>query len=256
MSKLIELKSPAELETLRESARLASTVLSRVASLLDDGLATYDLEIAARREIEALGASPAFLGYRGYPAALCVSLNDELVHGIPSRKRKIRAGDIVTLDLGVIHRGFFGDVAATFPVGKVSAAAQRLIKAGKDSFAPAIIENLRAGKRLGDLSGALERHIISRGFSVVRDYVGHGIGRRLHEEPAIPNFGERGLGPILKEGMVLAVEPMMCEGSSALNLDADGWTARTSDGKLSCHFEHMIIVGAAPEIITFWGDKI
>lgn len=256
MSKLIELKNAAELDILRECARLVSGVLSEVSALLADGLTTYDLEAAAVRGISSVGARPAFLGYRGYPAALCVSVNDELVHGIPSKKRVIRSGDIVSLDLGVLHRGFYGDVAATYAVGKISPSAVRLIEAGKSAFAPEIVKNLKSGARLGDYSNAVERHIKSRGFAVVKDYVGHGIGRMLHEDPPVPNFGRMGLGPELKDGMVLAVEPMMCEGSAELTLDVDGWTAVTRNKKLSCHFEHMIIVGADPEIITFWGDKV
>ena len=260
----IEIKSPKELDILRDCAAIASDVLSKLSRIIAPGLATIEFDELARREIAALGAEPAFVGYRGYPSSVCVSINDELVHGIPSGTRRLKSGDIVSLDLGVRYNGFYGDVAATYPVGAVPDNAAKIIKAGRDTFEEALIKNsvLKARVaassgvlRLGDISSAIEEHIKSRGFSVVRDYVGHGIGRHLHEEPPVPNFGRPSVGPVLKEGMVLAVEPMLVEGDSAeLTLDKDGWTARSASGKLTSHFEHMIIIksGGDFEIITRW----
>jgi len=260
----IEIKNSAELDILRDCGRIASDVLSKLSSIIEDGLPTIEFDELARKEIKKYGAEPAFVGYRGYPSAVCVSINDELVHGIPSRTRRLRLHDIVSIDLGVRYKGFYGDVAATYPVGTVSPLAERMIKVGYGVFETAILNNPACKKkkekkefkvRLGDISSAIEEFLVVNGFSVVRDYVGHGIGRRLHEDPPVPNFGKKGIGPVLEEGMVLAIEPMFCAGPSAeLVLDKDGWTARSRDGSLTCHFEHMVVVEANGhfEIITHW----
>ncbi len=249
--KIIEIKTPKEIEILKECAKIASDILEHLNAMLQSGISTFDLETEARKEMSGYGVDSAFMGYRGYPSVLCVSINDELVHGIPKKTKKIKNGDIVSIDIGIRHRGFIGDVAATCPVGSVSAVAEKLLAVGSGVF-EVILENSTPEKRLGDISHAIDSYIKKRGFSVVRDYEGHGIGRELHEAPPVPNFGSPGSGPRLKAGMVLAVEPMLCEGSWELTLDSDNWTVRTKDGKLCSHFEHMIVVDEKPQILTHW----
>ena len=236
---VIDLKSKNDLANLRVAAKAVASVLKKLSENIKPGISTKDLDDIAFKEIKALGMKPAFLGYRGYPATACVSINNELVHGIPSAKRLLAKGDIVSIDLGTIYNGFYGDAAITVPVGKISSQAQKLLEVGSLALEHAI-ENVKPGNRLGDVCAAIQTVIEKNGFSVVRDYVGHGIGRALHEEPAIPNFGRPGSGPRLLPGMVLAIEPMLNMGDWHVKTLNDGWTVVTQDGSLCAHFEHTV----------------
>jgi len=234
---------------MRQAGRIVAIVLGVLTKQVKPGMKTKELDIIAAREIERLGAKPSFKGYRGFPAALCVSVNDEIVHGIPG-ERMLREGDIVSLDFGAIFDGFQGDAAVTVGVGEVTPEAQQLIEAAEGSL-EAGIAAARLGTTLGDISAAIQDYAESRGYSVVREYTGHGIGREMHEEPQIPNFGLRGTGPVLKKGMTLALEPMVNAGDWRTRLGNDPWTVLTADGSLSAHFEHTIaITDAEPEVLT------
>ncbi|HTG01828.1 MAG TPA: type I methionyl aminopeptidase [Nitrospirota bacterium] len=247
---MIILKSSQEIEKIRKACIVVADVLERIRDLVRPGTSTQSLDDAAERWIREAGALPAFKGYRGYPRTLCTSVNNEVIHGIPSRDVVLKTGDIVSIDVGAISEGFYGDAAVTLPVGEISSAAARLIKATEESLLRGI-EQAREGNRLYDISHAVQRHIEAQGYSIVRDYVGHGIGRNLHEDPQIPNFGSSGQGPRLKAGMVLAIEPMVNAGGSATVAKQDGWTVVTADGSLSAHFEHTIaIMNNGPEILT------
>jgi methionyl aminopeptidase len=225
-------------------------VLEELARAVVPGVSTADLDRLAADATRARGAAPAFLGYHGYPASLCVSVNDEVVHGIPSGRRVLREGDLVGLDFGAVKDGFFGDAARTVPVGVVSAAAAGLVAAARDALAAGIAA-ARPGGRVGDIGAAVQALVEARGFSVVREFVGHGIGRRLHEPPHVPNFGRAGTGELLRPGMVLAIEPMVNAGGPEVEVMDDGWTAVTADGGLSAHFEHTVAVTEnGPEILT------
>jgi len=237
----IELKSASELAVMRAAGRKAAEVLQKVSKSLRAGITTKQLDEIALNEIRSLGAKPAFLGYRDYPATACISINNELVHGIPSSSRVIKDGDIVSIDLGVIHEGYYGDTAATYAVGNISQETQKLINVTRESLELAIAQ-AKPGKRLGDISWAVQAYAENNGFSVVRDYCGHGVGRRLHEEPSIPNFGKPNSGIRLIPGMVLAIEPMINQGNYDVKTLGDGWTVVTEDGKLCAHFEHMVAV--------------
>lgn len=226
---------------MRRAGEMTARVLKKLEPHLKPGVSTKQLDDIAFSEMSSLGVKPAFLGYRGYPASICVSINNELVHGIPRAGRILKEGDIASIDLGVICDGFYGDMAATYPIGKVSAAAKRLIEVTKTSLEKAI-EQVRPGRRLGDVSHAVQEYAEKQGFSVVRDYVGHGIGRRMHEEPSIPNFGDAGTGPRLVPGMALAIEPMLNQGTWEVTVLPDNWTVVTADGKLCAHFEHTVMV--------------
>lgn len=237
---MIVLKSPAELAVMRRACQVAAQALQAVVEAIRPGIATLELDRIAEDRIRTRGAVPSFLGYRGYPASLCVSVNDEVVHGIPG-PRRLQEGEIVSLDLGALVEGFHGDLAVTVPVGRVSDPLAHLLQV----TAAALEEGIRAvspGGRLGDVSAAIQRHAERHGFSVVRDFAGHGVGRRLHEEPQIPNFGRPGDGVILQPGMTLAIEPMVNMGTSEVTMDPDGWTVRTRDHKPSAHFEHTVAV--------------
>lgn len=213
------------------------------------GISTRELDQIAESEIRKAGAIPAFKGYRGFPATLCVSVNEEVVHGIPS-DRKLKEGDIVGLDLGCIWDGYYGDAARTYPVGEISEEALRLLKTTEESLMIGI-DQARAGNRIGDIGYAVQSHAESNGYSVVRDFVGHGIGRNLHEDPQIPNYGNRGQGPRIKAGMVLAIEPMVCQGRADVEVLSDNWTAVTRDRSLAAHFEHSVaITENGPEILS------
>jgi methionyl aminopeptidase len=234
---------------MRQAGRIVAIVLEKLKEKIRPGMPTKELDIIAAREIERLGGKPSFKGYRGYPASLCVSVNDEIVHGIPG-ERVLAEGDIVSLDLGAIYMGFQGDAAITVPVGEVSPQAKELITATEGAL-NAGIRSARAEARLGDISAAIQRFAESGGFSVVREYTGHGIGRDMHEEPLIPNFGIPGTGPVLKKGMTLALEPMLNAGDWHTKVDSDEWTVRTADGSLSAHFEHTIaITSSEAEVLT------
>lgn len=246
---MIICKSAAEIEKLRRSGRVVRELLEEMRQKVRPGTTTLELEEYAERRIKQMGIKPAFKGYRGYPCCLCASVNNEVVHGIPSN-RVLANGDIVSLDMCVIVDGYYGDSALTVPVGEISDSLKRLLRVTEESLQLAI-EQARAGKRLGDISAAVQRHAEQAGYSVVREFVGHGIGRSLHEEPQIPNFGRAGHGPVLKEGMVLAIEPMVNAGTSDVRVLDDHWTAVTADGAYSAHFEHMVaITRNGPDVLT------
>ena len=238
---MIILKSLQEIEKIRQACLVVADVLDNIRDEVQPGVSTQALDEFAERRILAAGAKPAFKGYRGYPKTLCTSVNHEVIHGIPSKDVVLKQGDIVSIDVGAIVEGFYGDGAITLPVGIISPEAERLIKVTEESLYRGI-DQAKAGNRLYDISHAVQRHVEAHGYSVVREFVGHGIGRSLHEDPQIPNFGPQGQGPRLKPGMVLAVEPMVNRGTSATVVKEDGWTAVTADGSLSAHFEHTIAV--------------
>ena len=233
-------KSREEIEIMRRANLTVAGVLSVLKSSVRAGVTTLDLERIAEDELKKTGAKPAFKGYRGYPWCLCTSVNNEVVHGMPS-KRVLSEGDIVSIDFGVLSEGFYGDAALTVPVGSISADAARLVKVTEESLEKAI-EAAVVGNRLLDISAAVQRYVESHGFSVVREFVGHGIGRELHEAPQVPNFGVPGRGIRLKAGMVLAIEPMINMGAPDVKILDDGWTAVTADGSLSAHFEHTVAI--------------
>lgn len=237
---MIILKTPAEIEIMAEASRVVAEVLEIVRKEVRSGISTDDLDRLAEKEIRARGATPAFKGYRNYPKTLCASVNEQVVHGIPSG-RKLKDGDIIGLDLGAIVGGFYGDSAVTVAVGRVPEKIASLVQVTEESLYLGI-EQAVVGNRLTDISHAVQRHIESAGYSVVTEFVGHGIGRQLHEEPQVPNYGKPGQGPRLQSGMVLAIEPMVNMGGSAVRVLEDRWTAVTADGSLSAHFEHTIAV--------------
>lgn len=248
---MIILKSDREIEKISVACRVVVGALKELKKEIKAGITTEELDRIAEEYILSKGAKPAFKGYRGYPATLCTSINEEVVHGIPS-KRRLAEGDIISLDLGAIHDGYYGDAALTIGVGKISREAERLVKVTEESLYRGI-EEAQPGKRLGDISWAIQSHVESAGFSVVFDFVGHGIGKNLHEEPQVPNFGVSGQGPRLKEGMVLAIEPMVNMGGAATRILDDNWTAVTKDGSLSAHSEHTVaITGKGPMILTIF----
>jgi methionyl aminopeptidase len=247
---VIVCRSTAELERMREAGRLVGEVLTELAALVAPGVTTADLDVAAEKRIARAGATPAFKGYHGYPATICASINDEVIHGIPSGRRVLNEGDVISIDVGAVLGGYFGDSAITLPVGKVSEDAARLLRVTEESLFKAI-ERVRPGGRVSDIGHAVQQHVEAHGFSVVREFVGHGIGQQMHEEPQVPNYGEPGHGPRLAEGMVLAIEPMVNAGRPVVKVLADGWTAVTRDGSLSAHFEHTVAVTAnGPWILT------
>jgi len=237
---VIVCKSPREIEQMRRANVLVAEVLAELASMVAPGVTTADLDAKAEQLVLAAGAAPAFKGYRGYPATLCASVNDEVVHGIPAQ-RALAEGDIISLDMGVKLDGYYGDSAVTVPVGQVSEDVHRLLRVTQESLQKGIAQ-VRLGGRVSDIGHAIQEHVEAAGFSVVREFVGHGIGAQLHEEPQIANYGEPGRGPRLAEGMVLAIEPMVNMGKAAVKVLRDGWTAVTRDGSLSAHFEHTVAV--------------
>jgi methionyl aminopeptidase len=237
---VIVCKSPAELEKMRAANQLVAQILEDLALMVAPGVSTADLDAAAEAKVRAAGAEPAFKGYRGYPATLCASVNEQVVHGIPNRTA-MKAGDIVSLDMGVRLNGYYGDSAVTVPVGAVSDDVKRLLRVTQEALDQGIAQ-VKLGGRISDIGHAIQQHVEANGFSVVREFVGHGIGASLHEEPQIANYGEPGRGPRLAEGMTLAIEPMVNMGKPAVKVLADGWTAVTKDGSLSAHFEHTVAV--------------
>lgn len=249
MKEAIVLKSPDEIETMRSAGSVVAEVLAVLKENVRPGVTTLDLEKIAEQETARRKAVPAFKGYRGYPFCLCTSINNQVVHGMPS-SRALKEGDIISIDYGALVKGFYGDAAVTVPVGKVSEEAARLVKTTEEALGKAI-EAAREGNRLFDVSAAVQSHVEPQGFSVVREFVGHGIGRELHEAPQVPNFGIPGRGVRLKAGMVLAIEPMINAGGWAVKVLEDGWTAVTADGKLSAHFEHTVaITPEGPLVLT------
>jgi len=245
----VELKSPQEIAVMREAGRIAAEVLRLLADAARPGVTGQELDTIVRQEYEARGVTPTFLGYHGYPATVCVSVNDEIVHGIPNG-RAIRQGDVVSIDLGATYKGFVGDTAVTIGAGAMSPEAERLIRVTEECLWKGI-EAARPGARMGDISWAIQQHAEAHGYGVVREYVGHGVGRAMHEEPTVPNYGPPNRGLQLKEGMVLALEPMLTMGDWRTKVDGDNWTVRTADGSLSAHFEHTIaITKDGPVVLT------
>ncbi|HLV01506.1 MAG TPA: type I methionyl aminopeptidase [Acidobacteriota bacterium] len=238
---MIVCKGKLELDKMREANLIVARVLKHLGTLVRPGITTKELDEVAEAMILEAGGTPAFKGYQGFPASVCTSINDEIVHGIPSHRRVLKEGDILAIDVGVCYKGFYGDSAATFPVGTVSPALQNLLRVTKESLYEGITA-VRVGNRVSDISARIQRHVEAHGFSVVREFVGHGIGKALHEEPQVPNFGEPGRGPRLVEGMVLAIEPMVNSNGPQVRILEDNWTAVTVDGGYSAHFEHSVAV--------------
>ena len=245
----IVIKSEREIEIMRQAGRIVAETLAVVAEAVRPGITTHDLDDVTYRTITKQGATPSFKGYRGYPASLCASLNDEVVHGIPG-KRVLKEGDVVSLDVGALYKGFHGDAALTVPVGKISRRTQALLDACKAGLSAGIFA-ARAGARVGDISAAVQTTVEAFGFSVVREYTGHGVGRNLHEDPLVPNVGQPQTGALLRPGMTIAIEPMINLGSWEVVLRPNGWTVVTRDGSVSAHFEHTVAIreGEA-EILT------
>jgi methionyl aminopeptidase len=246
---MIMIKTPQEIEKMRRAGDIVRQTLELVRGLVKPGATTLDLEQAAEKKIAELGAVPAFKGYHGYPCVLCTSVNSEVVHGIPSGQRILREGDIVSIDCGAVIDGYFGDAAITVPVGEnVAPETMRLLEVTKASLENAI-RTVKVGATLGDVGAAVQEVVELDGFSVVRDFVGHGIGTHMHEDPQVPNYGRRGMGLKLREGMVIAIEPMVNAGKPGVQVLSDGWTAVTQDGSMSAHFEHTVAVTAAGAVV-------
>jgi methionyl aminopeptidase len=249
---VIVCRSHAEIEKLRRVNQLVAEILGELRAIVAPGATTQQIDELAERRVREAGAVPAFKGYHGYPATVCASVNEQVVHGIPS-KRPLVEGDVLSIDMGAQLDGFFGDCAVTVPVGRVSPDAAALLKVTEEALLHGI-EVVKPGARVSDIGAAVQRHVEAHGFSVVREFVGHGIGTSLHEEPQIANYGPGGRGPRLAEGMVLAIEPMVNLGQAAVKVLGDGWTAVTRDGSLSAHFEHTVVVtGGGCEILTLLG---
>jgi methionyl aminopeptidase len=237
---VIFLKSPQEIEIMAQAGQIVADVMRSMKEIIRIGTTTREIEQFADNRIRSLGGKSAFKGYRGYPSSICTSINEEVVHGMPS-SRKLKEGDIVSIDLGVLYDGFFGDAAYTFPVGNIDEETALLMKVTEEALYCGI-DKAVVGNRVNDISHAIQQHAEQYGFSVVKTFVGHGIGRQLHEEPQVPNFGAPGQGPRLRQGMTLAIEPMVNAGTFEVNVLEDGWTAVTADGKRSAHFEHTVVV--------------
>lgn len=247
---MIEVKNDSELQKMREAGKVTAAVHKLMTEMVKPGVSTWELDAAAEKTIRSFGATPLFLGYYGFPGSICASVNEEVVHGIPKKDRILKSGDIISIDTGARLDGFCSDAAITLGVGKVSDEAQRLMDVTKKSLFKAIGQ-VKPGNRLGDVQHAVETFAVSNGMGVVRDYCGHGIGRNMHEEPSIPNFGTPGTGPVLEKGMVLAIEPMLTAGTFRVRELSDGWTVVTRDGSLAAHFEHTVAVTAnGSEIFT------
>ena len=251
---MIQLKNSLQIKDMKEAGRITGEALLLAREHVREGISTYELDKLIREHIERSGAKPSFLGYGGFPASACISINDEVIHGIPSKKRILQDGDIVKVDVGAFYRGFHGDAARTIPVGKVSDEALRLISVTRKSFFDGV-DALKAGGRIGDVGSAIQNTVESNGFSVVKKYIGHGVGRELHESPDVPNFGTAGRGVRLCTGMTLAIEPMVnIGGSEVIELD-DGWTVKTRDGSLSAHYENTVALTSEGVMIFTLLDK-
>lgn len=250
---MIPIKTEREIEKMRIACQTASAVLDRITGMVRPGITTKEVDQAAADFMAQEGCQSAFLGYKKFPGHICISLNEEVVHGIGG-PRRVQYGDIVKIDCGVIKEGWVGDTATTIPVGVVDAKVQRLLQVTEDTLDLAITF-AQSGRRLGDLCAAIEDEIVAHGYSVVREFVGHGVGRKLHEEPQVPNYGRRGTGPKLKPGMTLAIEPMVNMGGSSVRVLEDDWTVVTSDGKPSAHFEHTVLITRGEPAILTWRAK-
>ena len=249
----ITIKSPREIEIMRQAGKITAAARALARDMVTPGITTAQIDREVRRFIEKSGAIPTFLGYGGYPASVCLSVNEEVIHGIPGR-RVLKEGDIVSVDVGATYRGYVGDCAGTYVAGQASAEAKRLIEVTRQSFYEGI-KYARAGCRVGDISHAVQEYVEKNGFGVVRDYVGHGVGAVMHEAPEVPNFGEPGRGPRLVPGMTIAVEPMVTQGTWEVRVLKDGWTVVTKDGKLAAHYENSLaITDGEPEILTWSED--
>lgn len=247
---MIILKTDREIDYMRDAGKIVAEAHNAVAKAIRPGISTLELDKIAEKYIKSQGAIPAFKGYNGFAGSICASVNQEVVHGIPSKKRKLKAGDIISIDIGAMINGYNADAAITYPVGDIDEEMAMLLRITEEALYKGI-EKAIAGNRLGDISHAVQTHAENNGFGVVRDYVGHGIGRRIHEDPQIPNYGNAGHGPRLKAGMVLAIEPMLNAGTWEVKTLADGWTVETKDGKPSAHFEHTVAIrDGKPEILT------
>lgn len=247
---MIVLKSEKEIKQMLEACRISAEALKIAGQAVEPGVSTWEIDRIAKKFIESKGAKPTFLGYNGFPATACISINDEVIHGIPDKKRIVKAGDIVSIDLGAFINGFTGDNAATFACGDISAEAKRLIETTEESLYVGIKKAVSGG-RLGDVGSAIQNYCEERGYSVVREYTGHGVGANLHEDPAVPNYGTQGRGVRLVPGMTIAIEPMINEGKASCKTLSNGWTVKTTDGKLSAHFEHTVaITSNGPLIMT------
>ena len=247
---MVVLKTSRELAAMRDAGRISARALKLAGEAVEPGVSTWEIDRIVRRYIEGQGAVPTFLGYGGFPASACISINNVVVHGIPSKNVIVREGDIVSIDIGATYEGFVGDNAFTFPCGKVSAEAEALMKATQESLYEGI-RAAKAGNRLGDIGSAIQRYVEARGYSVVRTFVGHGVGAKMHEDPSVPNYGTPGRGVRLLQGMTIAIEPMINAGVSGVKTLSDGWTTVTADGKLSAHFEHSVaITSDGPVILT------
>ena len=250
---MISLKSSREIELMRRAGRLTAQARALAGSMVQPGVTTHEIDAAVRKFIESHGAKPSFLGYGGFSGSACISINEQVIHGIPG-PRKLKEGDIVSIDVGAFLDGFHGDCAATFPCGAVSDEAMRLIRVTEQSFWEGI-RNARPGKRVYDISHAVQQYVEGNGFSVVRDFVGHGVGAKLHEAPEVPNYGPAGHGPRLQPGMTIAVEPMVCAGDWRVKVLKDGWTTVSADGSLTAHYENTILItDGEPEVLTVAED--
>ena len=247
---MIVLKTSRELALMREAGRISANALKLAGKAVEPGVTTEEIDRIARKYIESCGATPNFLHYNGFPATACISVNDEVIHGIPKKNRVLKAGDIVSIDLGAQIHGYHGDNAFTFPCGSISKEAQALLDATQESLYCAVKAAVPGG-RLGDISSAVQKYVEARGYSVVREFVGHGVGAKLHEDPSVPNFGAPGRGVRLLPGMTIAIEPMVNAGVHTVKTLSDGWTTVTTDGKLAAHYEHSIAITAdGPVILT------
>ncbi|NIO49142.1 MAG: type I methionyl aminopeptidase [Candidatus Aminicenantes bacterium] len=243
-----------EISSIKKSNQIVTKILSELRRMIAPGVQTKELDEYAEVRVKEMNAVPAFKGYRGYPASLCTSINEEIVHGIPS-SRRLREGDIISIDFGVLYEGYYGDAAVTYPVGNITPRAKKLIETAEETFFKGV-EQMRPGKRISDISFAIQSHVESQGFSVIRAFVGHGIGLSLHEEPQVPNFGLPGRGPKIKSGMVLAIEPMIAMGDWDVEILDDNWTAITRDRSLSAHYEHTVaITEKGPEILSLSDEE-
>ena len=250
---MIYLKTAEEIELLRENNLLVSATLAEVGKHVRPGVSTLELDKLAEEFIRSHGAEPGFLGYGGFPNTLCMSVNEEVVHGIPSAKRILKEGDVLSVDCGTLMKGLYGDSAYTFAVGEIAPEVADLLRVTKEALYKGVAQ-AKAGNRVGDVASAVQEHAERHGYSVVRELVGHGLGRKMHEEPEVPNYGARGRGPLLKEGMVICIEPMINMGARYVVFERDGWTVRTKDRKPSAHFEFAVAVGKeGPDVLTDFG---
>ena len=251
---MIHLKNAQQIAAMRDAGRITGEALLLARDMVRPGVTTYEIDEAIRRYIEKCGAKPTFLGYGGFPASACVSINDEVIHGIPSKNRVLKEGDIVKIDTGATYRGYVGDAARTVPVGKVSAEAQKLIEVTRTSFFKGV-EQVKIGNRLGDIGAAIDGYVVANGYSTVKRYVGHGIGTEMHEPPDVPNYGTAGRGIRLCAGMTIAIEPMVNTGRDGVRELPDGWTVKTADGSLSAHYENTIALTSEGVLILTQVEK-